>query len=68
MKVVLLLLYIWLLPNGQAEVKFEQKVFKTVEECQIEGGKKARAIGEDPRFIEGLYAGCVKVPMEEAKK
>lgn len=62
MKIILLLVYLW-----RGQITIEQKPFDTDEACMKAGAARAAEIVADPRFGEGLYAGCVPVPMQSAE-
>lgn len=68
-KVILVLVYLWQSDPVQApELKVEQTVYDTQEACMERGGKKAVAIGQDPKFVEGYYAGCIPSRVTVADK
>lgn len=61
-KVVLLLLYVW----GNSEVKLEQKPYESLAVCQTEGIARVKELEKDPRFVGGLLAQCIELPVVEA--
>ena len=62
-KVILLLIY---LLGG--ELKVEQTVFETAEDCNIAGNKRAEQVMSNPSFEAGIFAGCIQAKVQEARK
>ena len=63
MKIILLLVYLW-----RGQIAIEQKPFDTEAACMKAGEARAAELVSDPRFGEGLYAGCILVPMQSVEK
>jgi hypothetical protein len=62
-KIVLVLLYIW-----KGQVVLEQKPMPDMDACLERGQARLEEIVNDPRFDSGLYADCLPLMVEEAKK
>ncbi len=62
MKTILLLVYLW-----RGQITIDQKPYDTEEQCAIAGRARMSELSKDPRFSEGLWAGCVNVPMQSAE-
>lgn len=61
MKILLVLLYLW-----RGDVVLEKDVHKTLEACQASAAKRVQEIQEDPRFVGGFGAWCIKVPVDKS--
>lgn len=67
MKVLLILLYLWIGGDGRAEVRLEQIPFSSEPQCQEGGKERTHVLVKEPKFVQGLYAGCAELPVVEAK-
>jgi len=62
-KIVLVMLFIW---NG--ELKLHRETFKTEDACMAAGRALMEQQMKDPRFDQGLFAGCVPMKVQETSK
>jgi len=68
-KIVLVMLYVLLKgPAEQPELVLEKVPMVSVQECQAKGVKRIDELEKNPEFAGGLYAGCVELYVQEAKK
>lgn len=65
MKIVLLLLYLWLEPDGRAVPRLEQIPYKDWEVCVKEGKAYAEKLTSDPKFVAALFGRCIELPVME---
>lgn len=63
MKLILVLLYIL---GGQ--VQLEQTPQKSMDACMKAAETRVIELVKDPRFDEGLFAGCVPLTVQEVQK
>lgn len=61
MNIILVLLFIW---NGQ--LKLIQEPMPSVEACEKAGQAIIDKQQADPRFDQGLFAGCLKLNEEKS--
>jgi hypothetical protein len=61
LKIVLLLAYIL-----GGEIKIEQKVFDTIEDCATAAVKRVDELKQKPDFNTGLYGVCAEAIVKEA--
>jgi len=61
------MLYLWLDPSGQPQVKLVKQAYADMETCKADGQARVQSLVKDPRFVQGLYAGCMPLEGQEAK-
>jgi len=66
-KTVLILLYLWKGADGQPTIKLDQIPVANQLECEAKGKLRIDEQMKDPRFVQGLFGGCIEIPVEEAK-
>lgn len=67
MKFLLLVLYIWL-QDGKPTPKLDQIPAATTAECAETGKRRIVELENNPNFVGGLFAGCVELPVVQAKR
>lgn len=63
-KFLAVLLYL-VMEDGAAEVRLEQKAYKSEEECMASTVKRVEEVQARSNFADGLFAACLKVPVKE---
>jgi hypothetical protein len=65
-KILLILLYVYSSDGITQEVKLEQSPHASAEACNEAGRKRIQEIEKDPKYIGGLFAGCLSAAVQQA--